>query len=105
MSAQLRKRSRSGGDRTLIGIVVRGLCALPIVATGHAIAATLTNHDAETFLLTVTERGDRTELRVRKGQTVEFCLDGCFVALPNGDRAALTGHEIIEVSGGRIKTK
>ena len=105
MSAQLRKRSRSGGDRTLIGIVVAGLCALPIVAAGQAIGATLTNHDAETFLLTVTERGDRTELRVRKGQTVEFCLDGCFVALPNGDRAALTGHEIIEVSGGRIKTK
>ena len=81
MSAQLRKRSRSGGDRTLIGIVVAGLCALPIVAAGQAIGATLTNHDAE------------------------FCLDGCFVALPNGDRAALTGDEIIEVSGGRIKTK
>jgi hypothetical protein len=81
------------------------LCAVPLVATGEAIGATLTNLDAEPFLLTVTEGGGRTELTVRTGQTLEFCFEGCFVALPNGDRAALTGTEIVEISGGRIKAK
>ena len=80
-------------------------CALPLVAAGNAVGATLTNHDPEPFLLTVTESGGRTELTVGTGQTLEFCFDGCFVALPNGDRAALTGTETIEISGGRIKAK
>ena len=82
-----------------------GLCTLPLVAAGEAIGATLTNLDPEPFMFTVTEGGDRTELTVRTGQTLEFCLNGCFVALPNGDRAALTGTETIEIWGGRIKAK
>ena len=80
-------------------------CALPLAAAGDAVGATLTNRDPEPFMFTVTERGDRTELTVRTGQTLEFCFNGCFVALPNGDRAALTGTETIEISGGRIKAK
>ena len=82
-----------------------GLSALPLVAAGQAFGATLTNLDADPFILVVTEGGKRTELTVRKGQTLEFCFDGCFVALPNGDRTALTGDEIVEISGGRIIAK
>ena len=81
------------------------LYALPLVSAGDAVGATLTNLDPEPFTFTMTERGDRTELTVRTGQTLEFCVEGCFVALPNGDRAALTGTETIEISRGRIKAK
>ena len=89
----------------LRGTALASMCALPLVAAGEAIGATLTNLDAEPFLLTVTERGARAELTVLTGQTLEFCFDGCFVALPNGDRHVLTGTETIEISGGRIKAK
>jgi hypothetical protein len=82
-----------------------GLCALPLAAASQASSATLTNLDAEPFVVIVTERGASKELRVRNGQTVAFCLRGCFVILPNGDRAALAGNEDIEISGGRIAAK
>jgi hypothetical protein len=81
------------------------LCALPLVAAGEAMGATLTNSDPEPFMFSLTERGDRTDVTVPTGQTLEFCFEGCFVALPNGDRAALTGNEVIEISGGRIKAR
>ena len=88
-----------------IRIALACLCALPLVAAGEAMGATLTNSDPEPFMFTLTERGDRTDVTVLAGQTLEFCPDGCFVALPNGDRAALTGNELIEISGGRIKAR
>ena len=81
------------------------LCALPIVSAGEVMGATLKNSDPEPFMFTLTEGGDRTDVTVLSGQTLEFCPDGCFVALPNGDRAALTGNEVIEISGGRIKAR
>jgi hypothetical protein len=89
----------------MIRNTIVALCSLPLVTASQAIGATLTNLDADPFIFIVTERGNRTEMRVGKGETLEFCLHGCFVALPNGDRAALTGEEIIEISGGRIKAK
>jgi hypothetical protein len=85
--------------------VAAGLCVLSLFVARQAAGATLTNLDPDPFVLTVTEHGDRTEMTVRKGETLEFCMSGCFVALPNGDRAALTGDEAVEVSGGRIKAK
>lgn len=88
-----------------IGIALACLCALPMVPASEAMAATLTNSDPEPFMFTMTEGDNRTDVTVLTGQTLEFCLEGCFVALPNGDRAALTGKEVIEISGGRIKAK
>jgi len=55
-------------------------------------AVTLTNLDTEPFTWTVTERGERAELTVGAGQTVEFCTDGCFVIGPSGERSALIGN-------------
>jgi len=81
------------------------LSSLSLVAASQAIGATLTNLDADPFLFVVTENGKQTHVGVRKGETLEFCLHGCFVKLPNGTRAALKGDEIIEISGGRIKVK
>jgi len=86
-------------------VVLACLCALPLVAASEAAGATLTNRDPDPFMFTLTERGDRTDVTVPAGQTLEFCLEGCFVALPNGDRAALTGKEVIEISGGQINAK
>ena len=88
-----------------IRVALAWLCALTAVSAGEAMGATLTNSDPEPFMFTLTEGGDRTDVTVPSGQTLEFCPDGCFVALPNGDRAALTGTEVIEISGGRIKAK
>jgi hypothetical protein len=94
-------RRRLQGRANMLRISLAGLCALPLVAASQAIGATVTNLDADAFVLVVTEGGNRTELTVAAGQTVEFCLDGCFVMLPNGDREALSGDETIEISGGR----
>jgi hypothetical protein len=49
----------------------------------------------------VTEGGSQSEVAVASGQTADICPNGCFITLPNGDRQALTGSEIIEISGGR----
>lgn len=76
-------------------------CALGTPSAG----ATLTNRDPVPFTWTITERGERVELTVRSGETVEFCLEGCFAVGPNGDRVALIGNERMEVSGGRVREK
>ena len=78
---------------------------LPFGTAGQSSGATLTNHDADPFMLIVTEDGTQVEMGVRQGESLEFCLEGCFVVLPNGNRAALTGDEIIEISGGRANFK
>lgn len=85
--------------------IIAGFCALVLAAAGQAFGATLTNHDDEPFVLIVTERGDPIELTVQTGETIEFCFEGCFVALPNGNRAALAGNETIEISGGRVTVR
>lgn len=79
--------------------------ALIVVAGSQALAASATNLDPEPHTLIVTEGGNQSELAVAAGETVEFCPSGCFVTLPNGDREALTGAEIIEISGGVAKFK
>jgi hypothetical protein len=72
---------------------------------GAAHAASAVNLDTEPRTLIVTEGGSKSELAIAGGETVEFCPNGCFVTLPNGDREALTGSEIIEISGGQAKIK
>jgi hypothetical protein len=80
--------------------------ALSLMATGgSALAASAVNLDSEPRTLVVTEGGSRQELALGPGETVEFCANGCFVTLPNGDREALTGGETIEISGGVAKIK
>ena len=85
--------------------ILTGLCGLPLVAPTHARAATVTNLDADPFVLVVTEGENRAEFAVRTEQTLEYCLEGCFLMLPNGDRNALSGEEAYEISGGRISRK
>ncbi len=74
--------------------------ALLAIAGGPASAASAVNLDSEPRTLIVTEGGDKSELALAGGETVEFCPSGCFVTMPNGDLEALTGAETIEISGG-----
>lgn len=85
--------------RTLIALAV----LMASATTGFA--ASVKNLDADAHTLTVTDGGNKSQLQVAAGETVEFCPKGCFVTLPNGDREALTGTETLEISGGigRIK--
>lgn len=73
--------------------------AVSMVA-GSAFAASVSNKDAETVILVVTEDGQRTEIPVASGETVQMCASGCFLTLPNGDRAALSGGETVDIVGG-----
>ena len=72
---------------------------------GSAQGASAVNRDSETRTLIVTEGGNKSELALGAGETVDFCPNGCFVTLPNGDLEALTGAETIEISGGVAKIK
>jgi hypothetical protein len=75
------------------------------VLSNAAYAASAVNLDSEPRTLIVTENGNKSELPIAAGETVEFCSSGCFVTMPNGDREALTGSETVEISGGVGKIK
>jgi 2-C-methyl-D-erythritol 4-phosphate cytidylyltransferase len=77
------------------------LLAAPLAAIGPAAAASVINMDAEQRTIVVTEGSSRTEIVLGAGETVEICPTACFVTMPDGDRAALTGSEIIEISNGK----
>lgn len=77
-------------------LALAGLAAL----SGHGMAASAINNDAEPRTLVVTEDGNKSELAIAPGSTVQFCPNGCFVTMPNGDREALSGSETISISGG-----
>ncbi|GAA4115971.1 hypothetical protein GCM10023067_18210 [Aminobacter aganoensis] len=79
--------------------------ALFLAMSGAAHAASAVNLDTEPRTLIVTEGGSKTELALAAGETVEFCSNGCFVTMPNGDREALTGAETVEISGGVARIK
>ena len=73
--------------------------------TAPAMAATVTNKDADTQVLVVVEGGSRMEIALEPGSTETICPAGCFVTLPNGDRIALNGGEDVEIQGGSASVK
>ena len=82
-------------------LALAGLVAM----SGHGMAASAINLDSEPRTLIVTEGGDKSEIAIGAGDTVQFCPNGCFVTMPNGDREARNGSETIESSGGVGKIK
>ena len=70
---------------------------LSLATVGVASAANVTNKDAESRVLIVTEGSDTVELVIEAGATVSFCPAGCFVTMPSGDREALSGSESIDI--------
>ena len=73
-----------------------------ILATTASVthAASLENKDGSTQTITVTEDGVRNELAVAAGEVINFCGGGCFITMPNGDRAALSGDEAVQIVDG-----
>jgi plastocyanin len=84
-------------------VLLAAVALLAMGGTGNAASAV--NLGTETVTIAVTEGGDRSELTIAPGETVEFCPNACFVTMPNGDREALTGSETIEISGGAAKIR
>lgn len=72
---------------------------------GAAMAASAVNLDSDPRTLIVTDGGSKSELTLAGGETVQFCPNGCFVTMPNGDREALSGAETIEISNGTARIK
>ena len=72
---------------------------------GVATAASVTNKDAQSQVLIVTEDGNKIELVVEAGATVSFCPSGCFVTMPSGDRETLAGSETIDIVNGAAMIK
>ena len=99
------RSNRGGGDTGIAMNTVTLACATFLAMTGAGMAASAVNLDTETRTLIVTEGGSKSELALAGGETVQFCRDGCFVTMPNGDREALSGSETIEISGGVAKIK
>jgi len=74
-----------------------------LAGTAASLAASATNTDSEPRTIVVTEGGTQSELLIAAGETIQFCPNGCFVTMPNGDREALTGGEAIDITSGRAR--
>lgn len=77
-----------------------GMALILVMSAGLTHAASLENKDGSTQTVTVTEDGVRNELAVAAGEVINFCGGGCFITMPNGDRAALSGNEAVQIVGG-----
>lgn len=77
--------------------------AMSVAMIGGAAAASVTNKDAQPQVLSVTEDGNKIDVVIEAGATVNFCPAGCFVTMPSGDRETLAGNEDIDiVNGGAV---
>ena len=76
-----------------------------IFGIGLANAASVTNKDDAAIMIVVTEGGQKTEVGIESGQSVNVCGSGCFVTMPNGDRETLSGGETVEITGGKASIK
>jgi len=96
---QGRRLRRAKMKRTIVMLLVSAGMTAP------AMAASVTNKDADTQVLVIVEGGSRMEIAVEPGATQTICPAGCFVTLPNGDRIALNGGEEVEIEGGAASVK
>ncbi|MFN3549418.1 MAG: hypothetical protein ACK4U0_18180 [Mesorhizobium sp.] len=82
-----------------------GAVLVLLAISSPVLAASALNNDTEVRVLVVTEGSKQEELAIAPGQTVQFCFSSCFVTMPDGDRFALSGNEVIEITGGRARIK
>jgi predicted porin len=75
------------------------------LAATTAGAATLVNLGDAPVTIVVTEDGQKNEVTAGPAETVQFCVAGCFVTLPNGERQALAGTETLEITGADVLIK
>ncbi|WP_411036620.1 hypothetical protein [Shinella sp. BYT-45] len=86
-------------NRMILMLLVSAAMSAP------AMAASVTNRDADTQVLIIVEGGSRVEIALEPGSTETICPSGCFVTLPNGDRIALDGGEDVDIVGGSASVK
>ena len=82
-------------EKNLIRLPAAVVAGLAFTATAGA--ASLTNTDSESYVIIVTEGGVKSEFSISSGETLNFCNDGCFVTMPRGDKAALSGSESLKI--------
>lgn len=92
-------RRRAKMKRMILMLLVSAAMSAP------AMAASVTNRDADTQVLIIVEGGSRVEIALEPGSTETICPSGCFVTLPNGDRIALDGGEDVDIVGGSASVK
>lgn len=80
-------------------------CLVVLATVTSAEAATITNKDKKPVVVVVVEDGNRMNLALEPGVSQPFCLSGCFITAPNGDRVGLSGDEDVEISGGAAIVK
>jgi hypothetical protein len=71
-----------------------------MVTAFAASAASIENKDASAHTLSVTEDGVKNEIIIGANEIVTICQSGCFITMPNGDRAALSGGESVQIVDG-----
>ncbi len=81
-------------------VKLAGMALILVTSSSVTHAASLENKDSSTQTVTVTEDGVRNELAVAAGEVINFCGGGCFITMPNGDRAALSGNEAVQIVDG-----
>jgi hypothetical protein len=81
-------------------VKLAGTALILVSGVSFSNAASLENKDSDTQTITVTEDGVRNELAIAAGEVINFCAGGCFITMPNGDRAALSGNESVQIVDG-----
>ncbi|MDN5928397.1 MAG: hypothetical protein L0I29_15100 [Hyphomicrobiales bacterium] len=79
-------------------LITSALLALSVA--GPALAADITNGDAERQTITIMEAGGVSERSLDPGEQVDVCQNGCIVAFPDGSQMALSGMESVEIRNG-----
>jgi hypothetical protein len=88
-----------------IGKVLWLGAVVAVSATTGAGAASVANKDATSLTIVVHDGNGRSEISVPAGENVDICPDGCLVIFPDGENRALTGTEIIEITGNSVSVK
>ena len=69
-------------------------------ATGNLDGASVTGTTWEELAgqtISITENGEKNEIIIGSNEIVTVCQNGCFITMPNGDRAALSGGESVKI--------
>ena len=67
-----------------------------------AAAATFRNPGTEARTVTVSEGGERRDVVIEAGASIETCFDGCFVLLPTGAATIVRAPQAVVVEADRL---
>lgn len=83
--------------------------ALALSLVGQARALTLTNNGATEQSVKISEGGDEMvsqDIAIAAGQTIRgVCMEGCTIALENGEQQSFEGDEDVYIENGRFVTR